>query len=126
MTPSRHGLYLQRGPVGDSLISRAVTVPDYTIGDQLLDSSRPHDVQLRPMLPSERTPNSTGRYSRGARMLVFKPLIGMELRAFVHMPSGRRDNTEANVRLAVAELSKFDRGVAKLFEMALEGTSILV
>lgn len=122
----REGLYFQRGAVGDGYVSRVLTTPDYTAGDaQFLDDARPHEVQLRPILPSERTPRSSGKYPRGARQLVFKPLMGLELRAIVFLPSRHRGNTPENVRLAVREVSRFDKGFGRLFELALAGQAVL-
>lgn len=118
----RRGLYIQRGASGDDLVSRVLQSPDYSAGDaQFLDDDRPHDVQLRPLLPSERTPRSSGKYPRGARLLVFRPPLGLELRAVVHMPSRCRDNTPENARLAVGEVARLDPALGKLFGLALTG-----
>lgn len=120
------GLFMQRGPAGDSYVSRVMGVPDYSAGDaQFLDDTRPHDVQIRPLLPSERTPRSSGKYPRGTRLIVYRPLLGMELRAVVHLASRHRANTPENVRIAVAEVKRFDKSIGAAFELALNGTSIV-
>lgn len=124
---ARQGMFFQRGAVGDDYVTRVLPLPSYSEGDsQFLDDARPFDVQLRPLLPSERTPRSSGRYPRGTRLLVFKPPLGLELRAIVFMPSRRRDNTAENVRLAIREVARMNPDLGKLFELAMTGHAVVI
>lgn len=96
--------------------------PDVTAGDlAYLDHTRPHEVQIRPMLVNERPPSSKGNYPPGAMWLVWTSRSGFQLRSIVQMPAPHRRNIRSNVARAIRKTTKFSPAHGKLFELAHSG-----
>lgn len=97
-------------------------MPDCGPGDlAFLDHSRPHDVQIRPMLDGERPEGSPGPFPAGATWLIWTSPQGMQLRALVTMPPPYRKNIGSNVARAIRQVAHVSPAHAKAFELALSG-----
>lgn len=100
--------------------------PDVAAGDlAYLDPARPHDVQIRPMLSTERPPASRDNYPPGAMWLVWTSRSGFQLRSIVQMPVPYRKNIRSNVSRAIAKTAKFSAAHGKMFALAHSGVDPL-
>lgn len=96
--------------------------PDTSAGDlAYLDHSRPHDVQIRPMLDGERPRGSARSFPPGATWLVYISPLGFQLRSLVTMPSPYRKNIASNVARAIRRVARVSPAHAAAFEMAMGG-----
>lgn len=96
--------------------------PDVAAGDlAYLDPARPHDVQIRPMLNSERPPDSRDSYPPGAMWLVWTSRSGFQVRSIVQVPAPYRKNIRSNVSRAIAKTAKFSTAHGHLFALAHAG-----
>src|SRR5215212_9054491 len=92
--------------------------PDFSAGDAQFFDPKLGPVQLRPVLKSERRP---GRFfGPGDRMLCSIEASGFELRAFVRLKPGRRDNTRRNVALAICKVEEANLSLGQEFRRALD------
>jgi hypothetical protein len=115
-------LYVATHAVSGKMTSFVADTPNLEAGDaQFLDDERPFELQIRPLLASERTPNSVDDYPPGAHWLIFKSRSGKQLRAIVKLPFNRRKNTRSNALRAVEEVEKYDLRFGALFRLASRG-----
>jgi len=118
----QRGVFFAKGPVGDDFRSFIDDAPDWAPGDaEFLDADRPHELQVRPLLKSERTPRTTGEYPPGAHFLIYRSPTGKQLRAIVRLPFSRRKNIRSTAEYAVRQVAKFSAAHGVLFDMALRG-----
>jgi hypothetical protein len=108
------------GPTPGSFRTWIGPAPDYSAGDaQFFDDDPARHVQLRPILRHEQRP---GRfYGPSDLMLICKGVGLKELRIFVRMKPGHRENTPGNVERAIQQVEKFDASIGAAFRMALSG-----
>jgi hypothetical protein len=123
MTSRPLGLFAARKIDSEEYTSFTAEMPNIAAGDdQFLDPvERVGKLRIRPMLDSERTPNSVGQYPAGASWLIFFSETGRQLRAIVKLPFGRRKNTPSNIALAVDQVEKHHPGYGLMFRVARDG-----
>lgn len=118
----KRGLYTATHAITGKLATFEADAPDLDAADaQFLDADRPFELQIRPVLSSERTPTATGDYPPGAHWLIFKSVTGKQLRAIVKLPFSHRKNTRSNALRAVREVEKFDLRYGALFRLVSQG-----
>lgn len=89
----------------------------FEAGDaQFLDQDRLHELQIRPLLNSER-PSSIAPYPPGTMMLVVRGPI--ELRAVVKLSYPYRKNLFSNCIRALEQVERFDPQLGSLFRAAM-------
>lgn len=116
----KRGLYVLGGYTPGQVITAFCPTPGYEAGDdQFLDADPARFVQLRPILKAEQTPGRL--FGPSDRMVVYRGQHWPELRAFVRMKPGERENTPRNVRRAIRQIVKFNRSVGEAFERAERG-----
>ena len=116
------GLFTATHAITGNLVSFEADTPDLRAGDaEFLDVDRPHELQIRPVLSSERTPTAIGDYPPGAHWLIFKSPTGKQLRAIVKLPYAHRRNTRSNALRGVREVEKFDLRYGALFRLVSRG-----
>lgn len=109
-------------PTGLLRTSVRSAYPDPSIGDLVyFDQSRPHDVQIRPMIDGERPEGSGGPFPPGATWLVYQSPFGFQLRALVTMPAPYRRNIRSNVARAIRKVALVSQAHAQMFELAHSG-----
>ncbi|HHY50166.1 MAG TPA: hypothetical protein GYA10_10510 [Alphaproteobacteria bacterium] len=120
--PAPRGLFTARSAISGKYVSFTAPAPDLAAGDaQFLDESRPHELQTRPLLSSERTPNSIDEYPPGAQWLIYRSPTGKQLRAIIKVPLRYRRNVRSNMERAVEQVEKFDLAHGAMFRLALNG-----
>jgi hypothetical protein len=116
----KFALMAMPGPLPGSVETSRWITPDFTAGDtQFLDDDQARPVQIRPILEHEKHPDRA--YTPADRMLVCRGFGPKEIRGFVRMKPGYRENTPRNVALAVQQIEKHMPSLGKFFREALAG-----